>query len=183
MNSEKSRKERALEKIEQYKQYLARDRAEIKKAVAKAKRDAKKAMQQPSPSKVTFGSSPALGMAAQTSREGFVYRIKIGSYIYVGKKSFRSTSKWQTYRSSSKQVKRLIAKAIAMGVTPIYEVIEICDSKWDLAKAETRHIHAQWSTMAMAGKLSLSLNMDNGTGTCKRDEWAAINGHFSQIIR
>lgn len=178
-----TRQQKALEKIEQFKQDLKKDRAEVKKAVAKAKRDAKKAMQQPSPSKVTFGSSPALQMAAQTSREGFVYRIKIGSYVYIGKKSFRSTSKWQSYKSSSKQVKRLIAKAIAMGATPIYEVIEICDSKLDLAKAETRHIHAQWSAMAIEGKLSLSLNVDNGTGILKRDEWAVLNGHFSQIIR
>ena len=185
MNIEE-RKQKALKKIEDMKAGIAEALAEEKKAIAKAKRQAKKLasghVNAHTPSE-TFGSLQALQMASKTSREGFIYKIIIGSYIYIGKKSFTSKSKWQNYKSSSKVVKRLIKRAIEMGVTPIYEVIEICDSKMSLALAETRHIHAQWSAMAIEGKLSLSLNADNGTGILKRDEWALLNGHYSQIIR
>lgn len=164
-----TREEKAKARIEKMKEDIARDRAEKKKALAKSNRDAKKA---PKINKTTFGDIVLLNSAFNKHQYyGFIYQIEIGNQIYIGKKSFESKPKWQTYRSSSDQVKRLIKRAMEMGVAVSYMAVELCHDSLSLQKAEINHIHSKWQQLASEGKLSYSLNIDNGSGLLKRDDW------------
>lgn len=64
---------------------------------------------------------------------GFIYRITIGDKWYIGQKSFNRGEKWQTYKSSSKDVKELLKSNYG-----IFEILEYCKSVGELNYKESR---------------------------------------------
>lgn len=90
---------------------------------------------------------------------GFVYMVKVqvnGTFkLYVGQKCFHELKNpWETYTTSSKIVKSMIAK----GMNVEYTIIELCNTKTALDACERKYIIQTWKKLADLGKMYLSLN-------------------------
>ena len=83
---------------------------------------------------MTFGN--LISDVDATTHYGFVYKIKIGIFEYIGKKEFNSKSNWKYYFGSGIKWKKIYATMIARDFTPIYEIICYCDNPVDLQKME-----------------------------------------------
>jgi hypothetical protein len=64
---------------------------------------------------------------------GFIYKITIGDLWYIGLKSFNKGVKWQTYKSSSKDVKELLKSNYGK-----FEILEYCKSQGELNYKESK---------------------------------------------
>ena len=106
---------------------------------------------------LTFGSM--ISDADVKTNYGFVYMVNVQvngiSKLYVGQKCFHeSKNPWQTYTTSSKIVKAMIAK----GMRVEYNIVELCKTKIALDACERKYIIQTWKKLADLGKMFMSLN-------------------------
>lgn len=82
---------------------------------------------------------------------GFVYRIDIAGFYYIGKKMFAAKDKWEFYKSSSKKVKELLKTN-----TATYTVLKFAKTKRELSYFEAE---IQFKMNVLEDPLSLNDNI------------------------
>ncbi|MBC2602069.1 GIY-YIG nuclease family protein [Puniceicoccus vermicola] len=71
---------------------------------------------------------------------GFVYQISLWiggeTFVYIGRKAFSSSPKWQNYKSSSSSVKNLRREAEKVE----YTILELAKTKRELTYLEAKYL-------------------------------------------